>query len=71
MLTFIYLFFFRKSLLRHMTIHSEFVDNLEVYNEEDLSSDHHQFACSACPDLIFKSIEDLKVHMLEHDIKQD
>uniref|UniRef100_A0A1I8M2W6 Uncharacterized protein n=1 Tax=Musca domestica TaxID=7370 RepID=A0A1I8M2W6_MUSDO len=64
-------FALKKSLLRHMTIHSEFVDNLEVYNEEDLSSDHHQFACSACPDLIFKSIEDLKVHMLEHDIKQE
>lgn len=40
----------------------------EMYQEH--ISEYHQFACSACPELIFKSIQDLKMHMFEHELDQ-
>ncbi|XP_073831792.1 uncharacterized protein [Musca autumnalis] len=66
-------FALKKSLLRHMTIHNDPADDLDnsldEYNDE-FSTEYQQFACSACPNLIFKSIEELKMHMLEHDLEQ-
>ncbi|XP_065363298.1 zinc finger protein 91-like [Calliphora vicina] len=73
-------FALKKSLLRHMRIHyvnndddlTECLDcelqfsSAEVYQEH--ISECHQYACSACPELVFKTIQDLKIHMFEHDL---
>lgn len=73
---------YRKSLLRHMRIH--FVNNEEEFFEcldcglqfysYELYQEHltqcRLYTCSGCPGKNFKTIEDLKIHMFEHDLDQ-
>ncbi|KAM7347583.1 uncharacterized protein ACRADG_007134 isoform 2-T3 [Cochliomyia hominivorax] len=75
-------FALKKSLVRHMRIHyainsddsAECFDcdlqfsSTEHYQEH--LSECHQFACSSCPELIFKTIHELKNHMFQHELEQ-
>lgn len=53
---------------------SECLDcDLQFSTKEDYQEhlmEQHQYACSGCPDMIFKSIQDLKMHMFEHELDQ-
>ncbi|XP_037816744.1 zinc finger protein 239-like [Lucilia sericata] len=75
-------FALKKSLLRHMRIHyvnneddvTECFDCELQFSSAELYQEHlsecHQYACSACPELVFKTIQDLKIHMFEHELDQ-
>ncbi|XP_075158031.1 uncharacterized protein LOC142231301 [Haematobia irritans] len=72
-------FALKKSLIRHMSIHYENVeDEITECSDCDMQfsssmeyqdhlSEFHQFACATCPQLVFKTIQDFKVHMMDHD----
>lgn len=72
----------RKSLIRHMCIHTDRNDDYvrecfecdvqfsctEEYQEH--LSIYHQYACPSCPNFFVNSVQELKIHMFEHQLNE-